>query len=268
MAPMQSLPADTTPDRVPFSDGYFVVDWPEGTYELLPRPAGDRRRLRPHADRPPDVAEVGEHGQGAVVGPYAPLPKPPELDDRSSARTRCGTWKYTTSEPRPRGREASGFQRLVVEERRRRRLRPRRSPAAAAEDRLGHGRHLAAAKSVAVPAGNFADLDVHHCWHDEDVEIYVNGVLAATGARTTRTGVREPATVAPAGRAALKLGGPNEIAVHCHQTDRRAVRRRRAGQRDPTLNAGIEPDSVEAGVRGYARRPGSSVRTLGRRLPT
>ena len=41
----------TTPDRVPFSDGYFVDRLDRGALELLPRPAGHRRRVRPHADR-------------------------------------------------------------------------------------------------------------------------------------------------------------------------------------------------------------------------
>ena len=51
--------------------------------------------------------------------------------------------------------------------------------------------------------------------HDEDVEVYVNGVLAATA-----TGFNEdyePLTFTTAGKAAIKPG-KNTIAVHCHQT--------------------------------------------------
>lgn len=51
--------------------------------------------------------------------------------------------------------------------------------------------------------------------HDEDVEVYVNGVLAATA-----TGFNEDYEVLPftsEGKAALKPGD-NVIAVHCHQT--------------------------------------------------
>ncbi|MES1180294.1 MAG: glycoside hydrolase family 2, partial [Verrucomicrobiota bacterium] len=52
-------------------------------------------------------------------------------------------------------------------------------------------------------------------FHDEDAEIYVNGVLAAT-TKGYNTGY-EQIPLNEAGRAALK-SGKNIIAVHCHQT--------------------------------------------------
>jgi hypothetical protein len=52
-------------------------------------------------------------------------------------------------------------------------------------------------------------------FHDEDVEIYVNGVLAAKA--TGYTTAYEPLALTPEGRAALKPG-KNQISVHCHQT--------------------------------------------------
>ena len=51
--------------------------------------------------------------------------------------------------------------------------------------------------------------------HDEDAEVYVNGVLAARVAGHTGEYVEVPMT--EAGRKALKAG-PNVVAVHCHQT--------------------------------------------------
>ena len=54
------------------------------------------------------------------------------------------------------------------------------------------------------------------CIHDEDVEIYVNGVLAARA--SGYTGDYETLPLSPAARATLKLGETNTIAVHCHQT--------------------------------------------------
>ena len=52
--------------------------------------------------------------------------------------------------------------------------------------------------------------------HDEDVEIYVNGVLAAKTDGFTSEYEELPMT--PEGAAALK-SGKNQLAVHCHQTE-------------------------------------------------
>ena len=62
------------------------------------------------------------------------------------------------------------------------------------------------------PSGNLT-LEVHH---DEDVEIYINGVLA--GAASGYTSDYESLPISAPGRAALKAGR-NLIAVHCHQTN-------------------------------------------------
>jgi hypothetical protein len=51
--------------------------------------------------------------------------------------------------------------------------------------------------------------------HDEDAEIYLNGILAATV--KGHTGSYEELPIAPEARATLK-SGKNLIAVHCHQT--------------------------------------------------
>jgi hypothetical protein len=61
------------------------------------------------------------------------------------------------------------------------------------------------------PAGDLR-LSVHH---DEDVQIYLNGVRAA--AATGFTTCYEPLPLSADARAALKAG-ENVIAIHCHQT--------------------------------------------------
>ena len=67
------------------------------------------------------------------------------------------------------------------------------------------------------------------CGHDEDVDIYINGVLAAQQANFTTSYAEIPMTAQ--GRAAIKPG-KNIIAAHCHQT---------AG--DQYLDIGIIPGS-------------------------
>jgi hypothetical protein len=53
------------------------------------------------------------------------------------------------------------------------------------------------------------------CHHDEDVMIYINGVLAASASGYTTE--YELLPLNPAGRAAFRPG-KNVIAVHCKQT--------------------------------------------------
>ncbi len=53
-------------------------------------------------------------------------------------------------------------------------------------------------------------------YHDEDVEVFINGVLAYKS--TGFIGSYENKPITPEARQALVLGGENAIAVHCHQT--------------------------------------------------
>jgi hypothetical protein len=69
-------------------------------------------------------------------------------------------------------------------------------------------------RSIDLPAdlGEHVHLLVHH---DEDVEIYLNGVLAAR--RTGYLRDYEPLAIRPEARKALRAG-KNLLAVHCRQS--------------------------------------------------
>jgi hypothetical protein len=57
---------------------------------------------------------------------------------------------------------------------------------------------------------------VFYVYHDEGVEIYINGVLAGSASGYTTTYVLLP--MSPAGQAAIVINANNTLAVHCHQT--------------------------------------------------
>jgi hypothetical protein len=66
-----------------------------------------------------------------------------------------------------------------------------------------------------MPEGKFKNLQFY-IFHDEDAEIYINGILAATA--DSYNSSYEPLEMNPAAQAMLKLGGQITLAVHCHQT--------------------------------------------------
>ncbi len=69
-------------------------------------------------------------------------------------------------------------------------------------------------REFTLPQGKWRDLQFR-MHHDEDAEVYLNGVLAAKVSGYIAD--YEPVPIVPAARATLKPAG-NLIAVHCHQT--------------------------------------------------
>ena len=70
-------------------------------------------------------------------------------------------------------------------------------------------------RTVTLPAGTYKNL-AFMVYHDEDVQIYVNGVLAAEdGGYNSAYGTLE---VTPAAAALLKPGATVTLAAHVHQT--------------------------------------------------
>ena len=150
----------------------------------------------------PDLAIVSAANQGRF------LPLPPSPDLISTAQEEPGEWRYTTTRP-----GADWFQ-------------PGFEDSTWKKGRAGFGTSggpvhtqwrtddIWLRREIILPDNIPAKL-AFSVFHDEDVEIYLNGVPAASATGFTTAYVDLP--VSDAGRAALKPG-KNVIAVHCHQT--------------------------------------------------
>ena len=153
----------------------------------------------------PDVSVVAAANRGNFIA----LPPGLDSDLVPTAQDAPVAWRYTTTAP-PAGWEQSGFDdaKWIV-------------------GKAGFGHNVPGVntewtsadiwlrRQVALPATVPAELDFL-VFHDEDVEIYVNGVPGAQAGGYTKDYVRLPMDVAA--HAALKPGAANVIAVHCRQT--------------------------------------------------
>ena len=204
IAPMANY-LEKTPDRVPFADGYFVDKLSHyNFFHARPVIGGVFARMLTDEATWKKWAAMDQE----VVGTYAPLPLPPIV--KAVVPTR-GQWKYTTENPGD-GWYAADFNDGTWK---------------TGGGGFGHGDSGAHPKTdwntsdiwlrhtVTVPAGQYPNLMLS-CHHDEDAEVYINGVLAASASGYTTAYVNLP--INDAGKAALKVGGKNQIAVHCHQT--------------------------------------------------
>ncbi len=143
---------------------------------------------------------------------WAPMPKPPVLMNvLPTAVEERPRWRYTTSKP-----AADWF-------------KPDFDASAWREGAAGFGTRATPGARVrtewatpdiwlrrefTLPEAKFSDLQLS-IHHDEDAEVYINGVSAGTFPGFTTD--YEAAPLSSAAKAALK-SGKNVIAVHCHQT--------------------------------------------------
>ena len=144
-------------------------------------------------------------------GNWARLPKPPVVTEVVPTSDKQGlTWAYTLDKP------AEGWASATFDD-----GQWTKAPGGFGRDAPGSHPHtdwktddIWMRRSFNLPEVDKTNLKFV-CYHDEDAEIYINGVLAgtATGFNTAYT----PLEMTPEGRAALKAG-ENLIAVHCHQT--------------------------------------------------
>jgi len=143
---------------------------------------------------------------------WAAAPKPPKIEPIVAiAPQQPSTWRYTFDKPAD-GWERSDFDAAAWRE---------------GQSGFGDGKSPGSTvntkwttpdiwlrRTIDLPEnlGEQVHLLVHH---DEDVEIYLNGILAAR--RTGYLRDYEPVAIRPEAQAALRPG-KNSLAVHCRQT--------------------------------------------------
>ncbi len=197
-----------TPDRSPMTDWYQTKSGTKVGFTARPVVGGVFAQMLYFKDLWRKYA-----GRDATkAAGWAPLPKAPRVVSvLPTAQESRVTWRYTTSKPAA-GWFAPGFDASPWKEGRAG-FGTRGTPGA----RVGtvwDTSDIWLRREFEMPTGSFSDLQlvIHH---DEDAEVYINGVLAATLAGFTTD--YEAAPLGPEAKAAVKPG-KNVIAIHCKQT--------------------------------------------------
>jgi Glutaminase A six helical-hairpin domain/Domain of unknown function (DUF5127)/Domain of unknown function (DUF4964) len=146
------------------------------------------------------------------LGQWAPLPKAPKITVVvPTSRPEPKTWRYTFQEPKgdwtAADYDASAWQEGPGG------FGTRGTPGATIGTRWNTS-DIWICRDFELDVSNSENL---YLWlhHDEDTEIYINGVLAAKVGGFTAD--YEEVLLSAAGKAALR-SGQNRVAVHCHQT--------------------------------------------------
>jgi hypothetical protein len=199
---------NATPDRVPMTDWYRTTE---------PRKVGFQARsvvggvFIKMMDNEANWRKWAGRDRNTARG-WAPLPSPPQITEVVPTSQGQGLmWRYTTEAPpadwfQP-GFDDSGWRTGEAG------FGTRGTPGAVVRT-VWNTSDIWLRREFTMPAGRFDHLHLL-LHHDEDAEVYINGVLAARVGGFT--GNYEPIPLTPAGRAALKPGR-NLFAVHCHQT--------------------------------------------------
>ena len=147
-------------------------------------------------------------------GNWAPLPESPKSTIViPTAKTAPAKWRYTTTKPADNW-TATDFDASAWSEG----LSSFATPGTpgAVRNTDWHTSDIWLRREVTLPGKKFSNLQFYSA-HDEDVEIYVNGVLAS--AETGFTASYDTLEIRPAALALLKPGATFTLAVHCHQTE-------------------------------------------------
>jgi hypothetical protein len=198
-----------TPDRSPLTDWYWTQDAKKRGFTARPVIGGvfaqmlyDKAVWKKYASRDKTKAS------GWAPMPVAPIVRTIVPHAREDANI---TWRYTTQKPAD-GWCKQGFDDASWKEGKAGFGAPK-TPGAKVRTQWKTA-DIWLRREFEMPASTTGELRLS-LHHDEDAEVFINGVLAAQVTGYVQDYEETP--LLPAGRAALKPG-KNLIAVHCHQT--------------------------------------------------
>ncbi|MBV9864418.1 MAG: DUF4965 domain-containing protein [Abitibacteriaceae bacterium] len=198
-----------TTARSPLMDSYITDNIKSDGMHARPVVGGIFIKML--ADRPMWVKWA--KGDRQKVGNWAPMPQPPVITEVVPTSQRQGIlWRYTTEKPaddwaQPGFNDANWKEGLGG-------FGTKGTPGAVVNTTWDTP-DIWLRREVNLPAGNYSNLQFF-VYHDEDVEIYINGVFAAKEGGFINS--YEPLEITQTARALLKPGATVTIAMHCHQT--------------------------------------------------
>jgi len=198
-----------TTSRVPLVDSYVTDDLNSSGMHARPVVGGVFVKML----AVPSIWQAWSRRDHAKVGNWAPLPLPPKISVIVPTSQVAGQiWRYTTTAPGDRwtlpGFDDSGWSRGPGG------FGTKGTPAVAVGTTWNTS-DIWIRRQVTLPKTNPGNLEFL-AFHDEDVEIYVNGVLAAQAPGYVTS--YELMSIKPAARRLLLPGATVAIAAHCHQT--------------------------------------------------
>jgi len=202
---------NTTSARTPFVDSYITTDVHSDGMHARPVIGGVFIKML--AD--PAIWKKWSSGDPVKVAGWAPLPTPPKVTYLVPTSTASPVaWRYTTAANKP---AADWFKTDFDDSGWKTGNAPFGSGLAAG---IAHGTDwndpdIWMRRTLTLPAGSYANSNFM-VYHDEDVEIYVNGVLAASEASYNSS--YEALEISPAAKALLVPGAKITLAVHVKQT--------------------------------------------------
>lgn len=200
---------DETTARDPIADSYVTDDVHSGGMHARPVVGGFFIRML--SDRA--MWMKWAHRDREHVGGWAPLPKPPVITEVvPTARTQKLSWRYTIVKPAdgwtsPSFDDSAWSQGLAL-------FGTEGTPNAIVGTTWSTD-DIWIRRTFTVPNVDVKKLKLL-LYHDEDAEVYFNGVLA--GSEPGYYNDYAVLDINPAAAALLKPGAKITVAVHCHQT--------------------------------------------------